>query len=93
MFYRQKIGEGQLTTHEIPLIIANGKLHRKLFDKSMKFCIFVVHDVTNEISYDAKLNRSKNCHFLGVKYKKKTVKKSRENGKISVVFAFVDILA
>ena len=37
-----------------------------LFDKSMKFDIVVVHDLTNDISYDAMLNRSKIC-FLWVK--------------------------
>ena len=31
----------------------------------MKFCILVDHDLNNGISYDAKLNRSKNCYFLG----------------------------
>ena len=30
---------------------------RPHFDKSMKFCIVVVHDLTNDISYNAKLNR------------------------------------
>ena len=29
----------------------------QLSDKSMKFCIVVVHDLTNDISYNAKLNR------------------------------------
>ena len=37
-----------------------------LSDKRMKFCIVVVHDLTNDISYNAKLNRSKICYF-GVK--------------------------
>ena len=32
-------------------------INGKLFDKNMKFCIFVVHDLTNDISYDAKLNK------------------------------------
>ena len=41
-------------------------INGKLFDKNMKFCILVVHDLTNDISYDAKLNRSKNAIF-GVK--------------------------
>ena len=31
----------------------------------MKFCILVVHDLTKDISYDAKVNRSKNCYFGG----------------------------
>ena len=34
-------------------------INGKLFDKNMKFCILVVYDLTNDISYDAKLNRSK----------------------------------
>ena len=35
-------------------------VNRPLSDKSMKFCIVVhvVHDLTNDISYNAKLNRS-----------------------------------
>ena len=33
----------------------------------MKICTLVVHDLTNDITYDAKLNKSKNCYF-GVKY-------------------------
>ena len=40
-------------------------INRKLFDKSMKFSILVVHDVINDISYEAKLNMSKNCHLWG----------------------------
>ena len=40
-------------------------INGKLVDKNMKFCILVVHDLTNDISYDAKLNRSKNCYFWG----------------------------
>ena len=40
-------------------------INGKRFDKNMKFCILVVHDLTNEISYDAKPNRSKNCYFEG----------------------------
>ena len=28
----------------------------KILYKIMKFCILVVHDLTNDISYDAKLN-------------------------------------
>ena len=36
-------------------------INRPLSDKSMKFCIVVhvhvVHDLTNNISYNAKLNR------------------------------------
>ena len=43
-------------------VLANGKLHlfnRSLFDKSMKFYIVVVHDLTNDISHVVKLNRSK----------------------------------
>ena len=43
-------------------------VNRQLSDKSMKFCIVVVHDLTNDISYNAKLNRYKMCYF-GVKFK------------------------
>ena len=32
-------------------------VNRQLSDKSMKFCTVVVHDLTNDISYNAKLNR------------------------------------
>ena len=31
----------------------------------MEFCILVVHELTNDISYDAKLNRLINDYFLG----------------------------
>ena len=41
-------------------------VNRPLSDKSMKFCIVVVHDLTNDINYNAKPNRSKICYF-GVK--------------------------
>ena len=40
-------------------------VNRQLSDKSMNFGIMVVHDLTNDISYDAKLNMSKTCHFWG----------------------------
>ena len=55
-------------------------INGKLFDKNMKFCILMVHDLTNDISYDAKLNRSKNCYFGG-KIVKILWKKSQEMGK------------
>ena len=32
-------------------------VNHQLSDKSMKFSIVVVHDLTNDISYNAKLNR------------------------------------
>ena len=51
-----------------------------LYDKSMKFCIVVVHDLTNDISYNAKLNSSKICYFWG-KIVKILWKKSQEMGK------------
>ena len=40
-------------------------INGELFDKNMKFCILVVQNLTNDISYDAKLNRPKNCYFRG----------------------------
>ena len=37
-------------------------INRSLFDKSMKFCIVVFHDLTNDISY---IVRSKICYLGG----------------------------
>ena len=65
MFYRLKMGEGQLPAHEIPLYPMENYINGKLFDKNMKFCILVVYDLTYDISYDAKVNRSKICYFWG----------------------------
>ena len=65
MFYRLKMGEDQLPAHGIPLKPMENFINGKLFDKNMKFCILVVHDLTNDISYDGKLNWSKNCYFGG----------------------------
>ena len=59
-------------------------INGKLFDKNMKFCILVVHDLTNYISYDAKLNRSKHCYFGG-KIVKILWKKSQEMGKYLLI--------
>ena len=58
-------GEGQLPAHEIPLYPMENYVNGNFFDKNMKFCILVVHDLTNDISYDAKVNRSKNCYVGG----------------------------
>ena len=55
-------------------------INGKLFDKNMKFCILLVHILTNDISFDAKLKRSKNCYFGG-KIVKILWKKSQEMGK------------
>ena len=41
-------------------------VNRPLSDKNMKFGIMVVHDLTNDISHNAKLKRSKIGYF-GVK--------------------------
>ena len=65
MFYRLKMGEGQLAAHEIPFSPIENNINGKFFDKNMKFCILVVRDLTNDITYDAKLNMSKNCYFGG----------------------------
>ena len=46
----------------------------------MKFRILVFHDLNNDISHDAKLNRWK-IAILGVKYSKFRGKNSREIGK------------
>ena len=50
------------------------------FYKSMKFCIVVVHGLTNDISYDVKLYRFKILIFWG-ENSKNAVQKSREIGK------------
>ena len=55
-------------------------INGKLFDKNMKFCLLVVHDLSNDISYDAKLKRSKKCYFGG-KIVKILWKESQEMGK------------
>ena len=55
-------------------------VNRPYSDKSMKFCIVVVHDLTNDISSNAKLNRLKKLLFWG-KIVKIICKKSREIGK------------
>ena len=55
-------------------------VNRPLSDKIMKFGIMVIHDLTNDISYNAKLNRSKFCYFGG-KIVKIICEKSREMGK------------
>ena len=41
-------------------------VNRPLSNKNMKFGMMVVHGLTNNISYNAKLNRSKISYF-GVK--------------------------
>ena len=41
-------------------------VNRQLSDKSMEFGMMEVHDLTYDISYNAKLNRSKICYY-GVK--------------------------
>ena len=60
--------------------------------KNMKFCTLVFHDIINDISYDAKLNRKKCCYFGGKIVKQNSVEKKARNGKIFVVSLFVDIL-
>ena len=42
-------------------------INDKLFDKAMKFCILVVHDLANDISYDAKLNKVQKIAIFGLK--------------------------
>ena len=58
-------GEVQLTTHEIRYYQRKITSIVNFFDKSMKFRIIVVHDLTNNISYDVKLKRSKIRFFGG----------------------------
>ena len=69
MFYnRQNIKGVSAYNTQNTLYPMENHVNRPLSDKSMKFCIVVVHDLTNDISYNAKLNtcRSKICYF-GVK--------------------------
>ena len=55
----------RLTTHKIRY--SQWKITSILLsDKRMNICILVVHDLTNDMSYNAKLNRSTICYF-GVK--------------------------
>ena len=65
MFYRQKIKGVSAYNTQNTLKPMENYVNRQLPDKSMKFGIMVVHDLTNDISYDAKLNMSKSCHFWG----------------------------
>ena len=57
---------------------AENYINRQFFHKIIKCRILVVHDFTNDISYDAKPNRSKTCHFGGKILKILRVKKNRE---------------
>ena len=60
MFYRQK-NRGRVRPQHMKYVIANGKFTSivNFLIKSMKFCRVVVHGLTNDISYDVKLNRFK----------------------------------
>ena len=40
-------------------------VNRPFSDKSMKFCIVVHHDLTNDFSHNSKQNRSQNRYFWG----------------------------
>ena len=66
MFYRQKIKRVSVYNTQNTLLTMEIYVNRQLSDKSMTFGIIVVHDLTNDISYNAKLKRSKFCYF-GVK--------------------------
>ena len=60
-------------------------INHLLSDKSMKFCIMVDHDLTNDFNYDSKQNRSQNYLFLGKVLNINSVQRLREMGKIFVV--------
>ena len=66
MLYSQKIKGVSAYNTQNTFYPMENYVNRPLSDKSIKFCIVVVHDLTNDISYNAKLNRSKICYF-GVK--------------------------
>ena len=59
-------------------------INAELFDKNMNFCILVVHDLTNDISYDVNLNRSNKCYFGG-----KIVKFCGKKARIGNIFVIV----
>ena len=65
-------------------------VNRPLFDKSMKFCIVVDHDLTNDFSHNSKQNRSQNLLFLGKIVQ--SLCENRENGEIFLESIFVGIL-
>ena len=60
MFHRQTITGVSAFNTQYTLSTTTNYVNRPLSDKSMKFCILVhvVHDLTNDISYNAKLNKS-----------------------------------
>ena len=66
MFYRQKIKGVSAYNTQNTLYPMENYVNRPFSDKSMKFGIMVVHDLTKDISYNVELNRSKICYF-GVK--------------------------
>ena len=57
MFYRQKFKGVSAYNTQNTLQPMENYVNRPLSDKSMTFGIMVVHDLTNDISYNAKLNR------------------------------------
>ena len=63
MFLQTKTGEGQLITY---IIRYGNKKHQALiFDTKMNFYIVVVHDIANDISDEANLNRFNKLQFFG----------------------------
>ena len=66
MFYRQKTKGVSAYNTQNTLYPMENYVNCQLSDKNMKFGIMVVHDLTNDISYNSKLNWSKICYF-GVK--------------------------
>ena len=66
MFYRQNIRVVSAYNTQKTLQPIEIYVNCLLSDESMKFSIMVAHDLTNDISFNAKLNRSKFC-YLGVK--------------------------
>ena len=66
MFYRQKIKRVSAYNTQNTLKPMENYVNRQLSDKSMKFCIVVHHDLTNDFSHNSKQNMSQNRYF-GVK--------------------------
>ena len=60
MFYRQKIKGVSAYNTQNTLQPMENYFNRPFSDKSMKFCIVVHHDQTNDFSHNSKQNRSQN---------------------------------
>ena len=79
MFHRQKITGVSACNTQNTLQLMENYVNRPLSDKSMNFCKVVVHDLTNDISYNCQAEQIQNLLFEG-KIVKILCLKSREIG-------------